>query len=127
MDNFKINSNRSFGVVFFAVFLIISLYPLIHSEDLRIWSLIISFVFLILGLTNSIIITPFNLLWFKFGVLLGKFTSPIILGLVFFLVITPIGIIMRLLNKDLLNLKKNNHSSYWIKKSTQKTNMKNQY
>ena len=79
MDEIKISSNRSFGIVFFIVFLLIALYPLLKGNDLRIWSLIISFVFLILGLINSKILTPLNRLWFKFGLLLGKFISPLIM------------------------------------------------
>ena len=107
MDEIKISSNRSFGIVFFIVFLLIALYPLLKDNDLRIWSLVISFIFLILGLINSKILTPLNRLWFKFGLLLGRFISPLIMGIIFFVVVTPIGIIMRLLKKDLLNLKYN--------------------
>ena len=127
MDEIKISSNRSFGIVFFIVFLLIALYPLLKDNDLRIWSLVISFIFLILGLTNSKILTPLNRLWFKFGLLLGRFISPIIMGIIFFVVVTPIGIIMRLLNKDLLNLKYNKKESYWINKSGPKSKMKNQF
>ena len=127
MDEIKISSNRSFGIVFFIVFLLIALYPLLKSNDLRIWSLIISFIFLGLGLINSKILTPLNRLWFKFGLLLGKFISPLIMGIIFFIVVTPIGIIMRLLNKDLLNLKYNKKETYWIDKSGPKSKMKNQF
>ena len=127
MDEIKISSNRSFGIVFFIVFLLIALYPLLKSNDLRIWSLIISFVFLTLGLINSKILTPLNRLWFKFGLLLGKFISPLIMGIIFFVVVTPIGIIMRLLKKDLLNLKYNKKETYWIKKTGPKSKMKNQF
>ena len=127
MDEIKISSNRSFGIVFFIVFLLIALYPLLKGNDLRVWSLIISFVFLVLGLINSKILTPLNRLWFKFGLLLGKFISPLIMGIIFFLVVTPIGIIMRLLKKDLLNLKYNKKETYWIDKSGPKSKMKNQF
>lgn len=127
MDEIKISSNRSFGIVFFIVFLLIALYPLLKDNDLRIWSLIISFIFLILGLINSKILTPLNRLWFKFGLLLGKFISPLIMGIIFFIVVTPIGIIMRLLKKDLLNLKYNKKETYWIDKSGPKSKMKNQF
>ena len=127
MDEIKISSNRSFGIVFFIVFLLIALYPLLKDNDLRIWSLVISFIFLILGLINSKILTPLNRLWFKFGLLLGKFISPIIMGIIFFIVVTPIGIIMRLFKKDLLNLKYNKKESYWINKSGPKSKMKNQF
>ena len=127
MDEIKISSNRSFGIVFFIVFLLIALYPLLKGNDLRIWSLIISFIFLALGLINSKILTPLNRLWFKFGLLLGKFISPLIMGIIFFIVVTPIGIIMRLLKKDLLNLKYNKKETYWIDKSGPKSKMKNQF
>ena len=127
MDEIKISSNRSFGIVFFIVFLLIALYPLLKDNDLRIWSLVISFIFLILGLINSKILTPLNRLWFKFGLLLGKFISPIIMGIIFFIVVTPIGIIMRLFKKDLLNLKFNKKETYWIDKKGPKSKMKNQF
>ena len=127
MDEIKISSNRSFGIVFFIVFLLIALYPLLKDNDLRIWSLVISFIFLIFGLINSKILTPLNRLWFKFGLLLGKFISPLIMGIIFFIVVTPIGIIMRLLKKDLLNLKYNKKETYWIDKSGPKSKMKNQF
>ena len=127
MDEIKISSNRSFGIVFFIVFLLIALYPLLKDNHLRIWSLVISFIFLILGLINSKILTPLNRLWFKFGLLLGKFISPLIMGIIFFIVVTPIGIIMRLLKKDLLNLKFNTKKSYWIEKDGLKSKMKKQF
>ena len=91
MDEIKISSNRSFGIVFFIVFLLIALYPLLKGSDLRIWSLVISFVFLVLGLINSKILTPLNRLWFKFGLLLGRFISPLIMGIIFFIVVTPVS------------------------------------
>ena len=127
MGDVKISSNRSFGIVFFVVFLIIALLPLINEENLRIWSLIISLIFLILGLINSKILSPLNKIWFKFGLLLGKIISPMVMGLIFFFVVTPIGILMRILKKDLLNLKMNNNKSYWIEKSEPKSKMKNQF
>ena len=127
MDNVKIGSNRSFGIVFFVVFLIIATYPLINGDELRLWSLIISIVFLSLGLVNSKILNPLNKLWFKFGIFLGKIISPLVMGIIFFLVVTPIGLLMRLLSKDLLNLRFNNNSSYWIEKTEPKSKMKNQF
>ena len=126
-NNLKISSNRSFGIVFFIVFLLVALYPLIKSQEIRIWSLIISIIFLALGLKNSIVLTPLNKLWFKFGIFLGKIVSPLVMGIIFFLVVTPIGLIMRLLGKDLLNLKYNTHKSYWIEKVGPKSKMKNQF
>ena len=127
MDDIKISSNRSFGIVFFIIFLLIALYPLTYSQDIRIWSVIISIIFLVLGLLHSKILTPLNKLWFKFGIFLGKIISPIIMGIIFFLVVTPIGLLMRLLGKDLVNLKYNNNKSYWIEKKGPKSKMKNQF
>ena len=120
MDDIRISSNRSFGTVFFVVFLIIALYPLTYQGEIRIWSVIISLIFLFLGLLNSKILSPLNKLWFKFGIFLGKIISPLIMGIIFFLVVTPIGLLMRLFGKDLLNLKYNNNKSYWIEKTGQK-------
>ena len=127
MDEIKISSNRNFGVVFFVVFFLIALYPLTYDEGIRTWSIIISLFFLILGLFNSKILNPLNKLWFKFGIILGKIISPLIMGIIFFLVVTPTGLIMRLLRKDILNLKYNKDKSYWIKKNEKKNNMKNQF
>tara|TARA_B100002019_G_C20981195_1_gene455904 strand:+ start:262 stop:645 length:384 start_codon:yes stop_codon:yes gene_type:complete len=127
MDDIKIGSNKSFGIVFSIVFLIIAIYPLINNDDLRIWSLIIAIIFLVLGLINSKILTPLNKLWFKFGILLGRIVSPIIMGLIFFMVVTPIALIMRIIGKDLLNLKFNKDKSYWIEKTGPKSKMKNQF
>ena len=123
----KIGSNRSFGVVFFIVFLLIGLWPILKGNELRIWSIVISLIFFILGLLNSKILTPFNKVWFRFGIFLGNFISPIIMGIVFFLVVTPTGLIMKLFRKDLINLRKNNSSTYWIEKKDIKSSMKNQF
>ena len=126
-NKIKLGSNRSFGIVFFIVFLIIALYPLLNDNPLRLWSLIIALIFLVLGLIKSNILTPLNILWMKFGMFLGVFISPIIMGIIFFLVVTPIGLIMRLFGKDLLNLKKNKTQSYWLTKEKIKSSMKNQF
>ncbi len=127
MKDIKVGSNRNFGIVFSIVFLLISLYPLLKSEDIRVLSLVVSFIFLILGIFNSKILSPFNKLWFKFGLLLGKFVSPLIMMIIFFFVVTPIGILMRLFRKDVLNLKFNNKETYWIEKNGPKSKMKNQF
>ena len=127
MNDKNINSNKSFGIVFFIVFLLIGLYPLLNNESIRLWSIATSFIFLFLGLINSKILTPLNKLWFKFGIFLGKIISPIVMMIIFFMVVTPTGLIMRLFKKDLLNLKFNNNKSYWIKKTGPKSKMKNQF
>ena len=80
----KISSNRSFGFVFFVVFLLIGLYPLLNGDNIRIWSLILAIIFIVLGIVNSKLLSPINLLWFKFGILLGRFISPIVMGIIFF-------------------------------------------
>ena len=124
----KISSNRSFGLVFFVVFLIVALWPLKSGEDIRIWSLALSIIFFSLGILNSKLLTPLNKLWFKFGILLGSIVSPIVMGIVYFLVVTPTSIIMRLLGKDLLKTNKiKNASTYWIKRDKQNTTMKKQF
>ena len=127
MDDIKISSNKNFGIVFFIVFFLIGIYPFLNGNDFRIWSLLISLVFLILGLINSKILTPLNKLWFKFGLFLGKIVSPLVMGFIFFIVVTPTGIIMRLMRKDLLNLKYNQKKTYWIDKTGPKSKMKNQF
>ena len=127
MSDVKISSNRSFGVVFFVVFLLIALYPVINNEEIRAWSLIVSLIFLVLGLLNSKILNPFNQIWFKFGVLLGRIISPLIMAIIFFFVVTPIGLIMRTLGKDILNLRYNTKKTYWIEKTGPKSKMKNQF
>ena len=127
MDDIKISSNRSFGIVFFVVFLLIALYPLSYGGEIRIWSAITSLIFLVSGLLNSKFLTPFNKLWFRFGIFLGKIISPVIMGIIFFLVVTPIGLIMRLLGKDVLNLKYSKNKSYWIEKDGPESKMKNQF
>jgi len=126
-NDIKISSNRGFGIVFFIVFLLITLYPLTKSGEINIWFAIISLIFLILGLLNSKILTPLNKLWFIFGIFLGKIISPLVMGIIFFLVVTPIGLVMKLLGKDLLNLKYNMNKSYWIEKKDLKSKMKNQF
>ena len=127
MDNIKIGSNRGFGIVFFILFLLIALYPTINSEGIRIWSVILSIIFLVLGLLDSKVLTPLNKIWFKFGILLGRVISPLIMGAIFFFVVTPIGLIMRILGKDVLNLKYNSNKTYWIEKTGPKSKMKNQF
>jgi hypothetical protein len=125
--NIKISSNRSFGLVFFVFFLIISFFPLFKDGNIRIWAIIPAIIFLILGLLNSSILNPLNKIWFKLGILLGSVVSPIVMGIVFFAVVTPTSLLMKILGKNLLSLKKDNKKSYWIEKSTIKSKMKNQF
>jgi len=127
-NSVKISSNKSFGFLFFVVFVAISLWPLKSQEDLRLWALVLSLIFLVLGILNSRFLTPLNKLWYKFGIFLGSIASPIVMGIVFFMVVTPIGLIMRFLGKDLLRVNKNKIvSTYWINREKQKTTMKKQF
>ena len=121
------STNRSFGIVFFIVFLIISFWSFFDTSEIRYWSLIIAVIFLILGSINSKVLTPLNLAWFKLGIFLGNLVSPIVMGVVFFIVITPISFLLKLFGKDILNLKNNKEETYWIKKDNLKSKMKNQF
>ena len=124
----KISSNRSFGLLFFIVFLAISLWPLKSQEDLRLWAFILALIFFVLGILNSKFLTPLNKLWMKFGIFLGSIVSPFVMGVVFFMVVTPIGLIMRFLGKDLLRINKNKFvSTYWISREKQNNTMKRQF
>ena len=123
----KINSNRSFGIFFFVVFLLISFWPSIEGQSLRIWALTVSLIFLVLGLLNSKLLSPFNLIWVKFGEVLGRIIAPIAMGVVYFIIITPIGLFMRLIGKDLLRTKFSKNNSYWIKREKNIGSMKRQF
>ena len=121
------DNNKSFGILFFIVFLIIAIWPTLESGSIRIWSLVISIIFLVLGIVNSKILTPFKNGWIKLGEILGKVIAPIVIGFIYFIIITPIGIFIRLLGKDLLNIKYNKSKSYWIKRSKNINTMKRQF
>ena len=124
----EVSSNRSFGLVFFVVFLIIGLWPLLHEDQFKIWSLFFSLFFLVLGLMNSKLLTPLNLLWTKFGILLGNVFAPIVMSFIFFLVVTPIGLLMRIMGRDLLRTKYNKSGkTYWIKREKRITKMNQQF
>ena len=123
----KIASNRSFGLLFFIVFLLIAFWPLLSGETIRIWSLIIGLVFLVLGAINSKILNPLKILWIRLGEKLGRVIAPIIMALVYFIVLTPIGLLMRILGKDWLNLKYSKEKSYWVKKDKNIGSMKKQF
>ena len=127
-DKLQMSSNKSFGIVFFVFFLIISLFPLFKDGNIRIWAMVLAIIFLILGLLNSTILNPLNKIWIKFGIILGTIISPIVMGIVFFVVVTPTSLIMRILGKNLLGLKKDNTKrSYWLERSSIKSKMKNQF
>ena len=126
-NEIKIGSERSFGIVFSILFFIIALFPLLSGNNIRLWSLFISLIFLILGFTNSFLLSPLNKIWFKFGILLGNIISPLVMGAIFFIVINPTSLILKLIKLDILKLKKNNNNSYWIEKSGRKSRMKDQF
>jgi hypothetical protein len=122
------SSEKSFGIVFSIVFLIVALYPLINSEGIRVWALVVSIIFFLLGfLTPKILVLP-NKLWFKFGLLIGSIVAPIFMAFVYYVTVLPTGLIMRLLGKDLLKQKLDkNAKSYWVKRSEPMGSMKNQF
>ena len=124
--NIKPKDNISFGILFFILFLIIGLYPLKNGLNIRLWSLGLSFVFLIITFIRPNLFTPLNKLWIQFGILLGKVISPIVMGLVFFFVVTPIGILVRLFKKDVMGLKKK-ETSYWINREDKVQSMRKQF
>ena len=126
-EKIKLPSNRNFGIVFSIVFLIIAIWPILNQNEIRIWSMMISFIFLILGLINSKFLSPLNKAWFKFGLILGSVIAPVVMGTIYFLVVTPTGLIMKALGKDILGLKRNKNSTYWLEKDNSNNNLKNQF
>ena len=127
-SNIKMSSNRSFGLVFFVVFLILGLWPVKSGGDINILLILISLVFLFLAIIKSKFLTPLNKLWFKFGMKLGALIAPIVMGVVFFLVVTPIGIIMKITGRDLINKKINkNIKTYWLNRKKAVGSMKRQF
>ena len=128
MNKIKISSNRNFGLFFFAVFLIVGIWPITSGEPIKIWSTTISVIFLILGLMNSKLLTPLNKLWLKLGIILGVIITPIVMSVVFFLVVTPIGFVIRILGKDLINKKYDKKiKTYWIDRDKNIGSMKKQF
>ena len=124
--NNKKNNNILFGKLFFIFFLIVGFYPLISSEAIRVWSIILSIVVLILTIFRPNLFTFLNNLWTQFGIILGKIISPIVMGLVFFVVVTPIGLLVRIFKKDFMCLKRGT-SSYWINRENKLQSMKKQF
>tara|TARA_B100000029_G_scaffold215974_1_gene213794 strand:+ start:52 stop:447 length:396 start_codon:yes stop_codon:yes gene_type:complete len=127
-NKIKISSNRSFGIVFFLVLFLIGIWPVLSNESIRVWLIIVGFVFLVLGLINSNVLTPLNKIWCKFGILLGNIISPIVMLIIFFLIITPMSIILRIFKKDILKLKTDkNILTYWIDRRQKIGTMRKQY
>ena len=124
---YNTSSNRSFGLVFFVLFLLIGLWPLKDGESIRVWSIILCSIFLFLGILDSKILNPLKILWLKFGEYLGIVIAPIVMAIVYFIVITPIGLFMRILGKDFLRLKFSKENTYWIKRDKNINSMKKQF
>ena len=122
----KKNDNITFGLLLFFFFLIFGFYPLNSGGFIRIWSVVLSLVFLIITIIRPNLFTFLNKLWIQFGILLGKIISPIVMGLVFFFVVTPIGILVRILRKDVMGLKRRT-TSYWINREDKVQSMKKQF
>jgi hypothetical protein len=122
------NSNRSFGLLFFIVFIVVGLWPITKGETANIYLILISLFFLIFGLINSKILSPFNKAWIKLGEILGLIIAPIIMALVYFIILTPISLIVRMLGKDLLGLKfLKKQDTYWTKRKKKLGTMKKQF
>ncbi len=126
-DNLKLPSNKTFGLFFSAIFFLIYLWLFFKYQNNQIWVFILGFIFLVLGLLNSKILKYPNLLWIKFGYFLGIIISPIIMGVIFFLVITPINVIMKIFQKDVIGLKKKGRNTYWLNRNDDRKSMRNQF
>ena len=120
------SSVKSFGILFFIVFLLISFWPLINSQSIRIWPLPIALIFLLLGVLKSKILIPLNNAWIKLGEILGLIIAPLVMCMIYFIIVTPIGLLMKIIGKDLLGLKFIKTKTYWIDKK-EKFSMKKQF
>ena len=130
MDEIKTGSNRSFGIIFSIFFALVAIYLFYKFKNINYLIIFLSLSFLILGLLNSKVLTPLNILWLKFGLFLGKIFSPVIMAIVFFVVVTPLALLAKLVKKDFLGLDKKNNikkNSYWIKKEKYNNSMKDQF
>ena len=116
-DEVKSGSDKSFGLVFGVVFAVIGLRPLLNVQPIRFWALVVSVLLVLLSYALPQILAPFNRLWFLFGRLLHKIVNPIVMGLIFYTTVTPIGLILRLLGKRPIPVKFDpDIESYWIKR-----------
>ena len=124
----KNTQNRSFGLLFFIVFFALALWPLTKTGQINLYLISIALIFLILGLFNSKILSPFNKVWIKFGEILGRIIAPIVMGFVYFLILTPISLLVRLFGKDLIGMKFNNSlKSYWLNRKKHLGTMDKQF
>ena len=129
-NQLKTPSNKSFGIVFSIFFLIIFLYLFFKNQEINLILILFSILFLILGFLKSNLLTPLNIMWLKFGIFLGKIISPIIMGLIFFVVVTPLAILAKIVNKDFLGLNKSKNikkKTYWHNKEKYNNSMSDQF
>ena len=128
MDNIKKSSNKSFGIVFFIVFILIAFYPLLNREEIRLWALVTAMVFLVLGIKNSILLLPLNSIWNSLGFFLGKFVSPLIMGIVYFAVVFPTYLLVSIFKRNYLNIKyEKNKKTYWVDVKNKYNSMNDQF
>ena len=125
----KRSSNRSFGLLFFVFFLVISLWPFTKKIEINLYLISIAFIFLVLGLLNSKILSPLNKAWIKLGEILGRIVAPVVMAIVYFIILTPISLLVRLFGKDLIGMKFSNDikKSYWIKRKKNLGSMNKQF
>ena len=126
----KRSSNRSFGLLFFVVFLVIAFWPLTKKSEINLYLISIALIFLILGLLNSKILSPLNKAWIKLGEILGRIVAPVVMAIVYFIILTPISLLVRLFGKDLIGMKFSNdikNKSYWIKRKKNLGSMDKQF
>ena len=121
------NGEKSFGILFFVVFTLIGIWPLINENPIRLWAIILGLFFLITSLIKPSLLKNLNIYWIKFGEILGKFISPIVMMIIFFLLITPLSFILKIFGKDMLNIKYNNFKTYWIKRKKDINSMDKQF
>ncbi len=123
----KKSSEKTFGILFFVIFLIISIWPLLQGSGIRLWALFIAIIFLTLVLLKPKLLKPLNITWIKFGEMLGKIIAPIVMGLIFFVILTPISLVVRIFGKDLLKLKMSSDKTYWTQREKNITTMDRQF
>ena len=124
----KTSSEKKFGILFFIVFLIIGISPIFTSNSVRFWSLSLAVIFLIISYVNPSLLKPLNQIWIKFGELLGRFIAPIAMLIIFFFILTPISLIVRIFKKDLLNCNfSKKRDSYWYKREKNLRSMDKQF
>ena len=120
--------NRSFGLLFSLVFFALALWLLTKKGEINLYLILISLIFLSLGLLNSKILSPLNKSWIKLGEILGRIIAPVVMAIVYFLILTPISLIVRLIGKDLIGMKfSNDIKSYWVKRKKRLGSMDKQF